>query len=118
VEVIMLSGPRAGEPIGIAGALTVGRDPRCGLVLHDATVSRRHATLIRGSPAALAIRDEGSLNGTWVNDVRLTASRALRAGDRVRIGSSELAVRGATGAAGQEAVTILTAETRDVAAVR
>jgi pSer/pThr/pTyr-binding forkhead associated (FHA) protein len=113
----MLSGPRAGEPIGVPGALTLGRDPRCGLVLHDLTVSRRHATLLRGTAGALVVRDDGSLNGTWVNDVRVTASRALRDGDRVRIGASELAVHDAPGVAGRRSVTFLTADPRCATAV-
>ena len=115
MEVSALSGPRAGEPIAIAGALTVGRDARCGLALPDRTVSRSHATLIRATGGALVIRDDGSLNGTWVNDTRLTASRSLRAGDRVRIGASELAVNDAP--AELQADAYPTAETRCATAV-
>jgi pSer/pThr/pTyr-binding forkhead associated (FHA) protein len=91
-----ISGPHTGRVVEVHGELTVGRDPTCVLRLDDPKVSRRHATL---APMAggLEIRDEGSLNGTWVNDGRISGARALAAGDRVRIGGSEFVVDDADG---------------------
>jgi pSer/pThr/pTyr-binding forkhead associated (FHA) protein len=86
-----ISGPHTGRIVEVQGELTVGRDPGCVLRLDDPKVSRRHATLAR-TAGGLEIRDDGSLNGTWVNDDRIAGSRALAAGDRVRIGGSEFIV--------------------------
>jgi putative methionine-R-sulfoxide reductase with GAF domain len=49
--------------------LEIGRDPRCGLVLEDARVSKRHARL-RWTGRGWAIDDLGSKNGTTVNGER------------------------------------------------
>jgi pSer/pThr/pTyr-binding forkhead associated (FHA) protein len=86
-----ISGPHTGRIVEVHGELSVGRDPGCLLRLDDPKVSRRHATLER-SVGGISIRDEGSLNGTWVNDDRIAGTRALALGDRVRIGGSEFIV--------------------------
>jgi pSer/pThr/pTyr-binding forkhead associated (FHA) protein len=57
-------------------------------------VSRRHATLAVDN-GTLTVRDEASLNGTWVNDRRIAGTAGLRVGDRLRIGGSEFIVTGA-----------------------
>jgi pSer/pThr/pTyr-binding forkhead associated (FHA) protein len=87
----VISGPHAGSVLRIDGALTVGRSHECALTLDDPKVSRRHATLSNDG-AGLALRDDKSLNGTWLNDRRIAAPSALAVGDRVRIGSSEFVV--------------------------
>jgi pSer/pThr/pTyr-binding forkhead associated (FHA) protein len=87
----VISGPHTGRIVEVHGELTVGRDPSCVLRLDDPKVSRRHATL-GPTASGIAIRDEGSLNGTWVNDLRIAGSRHLTVGDRVRIGGSEFIV--------------------------
>jgi pSer/pThr/pTyr-binding forkhead associated (FHA) protein len=91
-----ISGPHTGRIVEVHGELTVGRDPGCLLRLDDPKVSRRHATL-EPSRGGITITDEGSLNGTWVNDDRIADSRALAAGDRVRIGGSEFIVDDGSG---------------------
>jgi pSer/pThr/pTyr-binding forkhead associated (FHA) protein len=88
-----ISGPHAGRTITVHGQLTVGRAASCELRLDDPKVSRRHATLI-GENGGLAVRDDGSLNGTWLNDLRIAGTAALSVGDRVRIGGSEFVVTG------------------------
>jgi pSer/pThr/pTyr-binding forkhead associated (FHA) protein len=62
------------------------------LTLNDPKVSRRHATVTRSSAGRLDLRDDDSLNGTWLNGRRIDAVTALSVGDRVRIGSSEFIV--------------------------
>lgn len=65
-------------------AVTVGRDPDCAIYLDDVTVSRDHAEVER-SGNSVRIRDVGSLNGTYVNRVRVDAVD-LRNGDEIQIG--------------------------------
>jgi pSer/pThr/pTyr-binding forkhead associated (FHA) protein len=86
-----VSGPQAGRIVEVRHALTVGRGARCELHLDDPKVSRRHATVLRDG-GGLAVRDEGSLNGTWLNDERVTGQWQLSRGDRLRIGGSEFIV--------------------------
>ncbi len=48
-------------------------------------VSRRHARILVSAGLA-TLEDLGSKNGTFVNDIRLTAPVALHDGDELRIG--------------------------------
>jgi hypothetical protein len=67
-----------------AGAVLVGRDPGCAIVLADPTVSRRHAELeVDGD--VCRIRDLGSRNGTHAHGRAVTDAR-LRPGDAVTFG--------------------------------
>jgi pSer/pThr/pTyr-binding forkhead associated (FHA) protein len=82
----------------VSGQLTVGRASGCDLRLDDPKVSRQHATLEPLDGGVLLVYDHTSLNGTWVNDVRITCSAALRSGDRLRIGGSVFVVSDAENA--------------------
>lgn len=64
--------------------VTVGRSPKSKIFLDDVTVSRDHAELLRGG-SGFRIRDTGSLNGTYVNRVRVDAVD-LRNGDEIQVG--------------------------------
>lgn len=64
--------------------VTVGRSPKSDIFLDDVTVSREHAEVIRGERGFM-IRDADSLNGTYVNRVRVD-SVDLRNGDEIQIG--------------------------------
>ena len=64
--------------------VTVGRGPESNIFLDDVTVSRKHAEIERGEKG-YRIRDVGSLNGTYVNRVRVDAVD-LRNGDEIQIG--------------------------------
>ena len=74
------------------GILVIGRAPECELHLADRKVSRRHAVLRLGRDS-LIVQDDGSLNGTWVNDRRILDAVVARGGDRIRVGGSEFVVR-------------------------
>ena len=79
-----------GSTLEITAATTVGRDGDSGIRLaRDEFVSARHAR-IEPRADGIWIDDLGSTNGTFVNDARVKSARALRAGDVVRIGSTEL----------------------------
>lgn len=64
--------------------VAVGRDPENNIFLDDVTVSRKHAEVVR-SDRGYRIRDVGSLNGTYVNRVRVDAVD-LRNGDEIQVG--------------------------------
>jgi hypothetical protein len=74
--------------VDAAGA-TIGRSRGCEIVLADANVSRRHAE-IRPRGDGWTIADLGSTNGVVVNGVRVERAQALRAGDRIEIGTTVL----------------------------
>lgn len=88
------------ERVELSGLqLTLGRASENTICFPDDTmVSRRHAVLTAG-PEGWALRDAGSVNGTFVNGDRLTAPRVLKSGDRVTLGTSRLVFRGNAGPA-------------------
>jgi len=68
--------------------VTVGRNPESDIFLDDVTVSRQHAEIFKReqpNEKGFRIRDAGSLNGTYVNRVRVD-SVDLRNGDEIQIG--------------------------------
>ena len=65
----------------------IGRSQDATIRVPDAGISRQHATL-RREGRYFWVTDLGSANGTYVNDVPVTAARALRTGDRVQFGTS------------------------------
>jgi pSer/pThr/pTyr-binding forkhead associated (FHA) protein len=67
-----------------AGVLSVGRSPEADIFLDDVTVSRHHAELRHGAEG-WSVRDIGSLNGTYVNRVRVE-DQHLSGGDEIQIG--------------------------------
>ena len=70
--------------------ISVGREPGNTLVLSDPSVSRRHAQ-IEPNGNFFLIRDNGSTNGTFVNEM-LVRTHVLSHGDTVRVGKYLLRV--------------------------
>ncbi len=82
---IMQPGPGAGARFLLdADRTNAGRSEHADIFLDDVTVSRKHAQFLREGDHFL-VRDSGSLNGTYVNRVRID-SYQLRSGDEVQIG--------------------------------
>jgi len=89
---IVRSGPDMGfkfriKPTGVA---SVGRDIENEVVLDDPAASRRHAE-IEFKDGAYVLTDLGSINGTMVNDHRVTAQK-LADGDRIVVGQDEIVI--------------------------
>ncbi|HEY8164616.1 MAG TPA: FHA domain-containing protein [Gemmatimonadaceae bacterium] len=74
------------------GETYVGRDPRCGVWLDDASVSRKHARIIISSNG-VTLEDLGSKNGTAIGTKAISGAAELCDGDRIRIGSVRLTFR-------------------------
>ena len=80
-------GPGEGTEYGLnprSEVIIVGRAEECDVFLDDVTVSRRHAEFRHGAQG-WSVQDVGSLNGTYVNRVRVD-DQQLRGGDEVQIG--------------------------------
>ncbi len=74
------------------GKYLVGRSSSCNVMLDAPLVSRRHAAVEVGEERA-SIVDLGSLNGVFVNGVRVRGSRPLRDGDTISLGAETLEVK-------------------------
>jgi two-component system, cell cycle response regulator len=70
----------------------IGRASRADFIVDAALVSRLHCRLSSQSPHHVDVVDLESTNGTYVNDRRI-AQGTLQAGDTLRVGRVELAVR-------------------------
>ena len=67
----------------------VGRGAESQIVLEGDSVSRRHAHLERRAGAWYVV-DDGSTNGTYVNEEQIPREQLLNNGDRIKIGPSIL----------------------------
>lgn len=90
-RVYVLSGPGLGRSADLGDGAVLGRGEDCDLVLPEASVSRRHARLVR-EPGGWALVDLGSRNGIGTAAGRLRRV-ALEDGAEVRLGKVELRVR-------------------------
>jgi ABC transport system ATP-binding/permease protein len=70
------------------GSSTIGRANDNDIVIQDVLASRHHAFLV-DSPLGTEIRDAHSINGTFVNGVRV-GSAVLNEGDVITIGNIDL----------------------------
>ncbi len=91
--VLRIAFPTGNVEIPACTSLLLGRDPAQSLVAaafaHFDNVSRRHATVTVDDSGRATIRDEGSTNGTFVNDDRAIPGTEVRLvdGDRLRFGA-------------------------------
>ncbi|MEM1416291.1 MAG: sigma 54-interacting transcriptional regulator [Myxococcota bacterium] len=100
VSVVVASGEDAGAQVLLDGShpgrVLVGTSAACTLRLHDPSVSRRHVALeLEGG--TLRLRDLGSTNGTFVNDVRIVEA-SVEPPATLRLGQSELRISAEVGA--------------------
>jgi ABC-type multidrug transport system ATPase subunit len=85
---------RGGGAPPAAGATTIGRATDNDIVIPDVLASRHHATLVP-TPSGTEIRDERSINGTFVNGNRVDRA-LLGEGDVVTIGNVDMVFKGGT----------------------
>lgn len=92
IELRVVTGPDAGLEISLGlPVLRIGTAPDNDVVLTDRAISRRHAE-IRMTPTGLLLRDLGSTNGIFINDVRI-AEAYIPADADCRLGYSRLLIR-------------------------
>ena len=69
--------------------ITIGRDNSCDIVLHDESVSRRHAAVSRTEAGYFELKDLGSRNGTLVDGLPVK-EMLITAGDKFTVGKVRL----------------------------
>ncbi|MEZ4755057.1 MAG: FHA domain-containing protein [Bdellovibrionota bacterium] len=65
--------------------VSIGRELSNEITIHDSSVSRVHASL-KASATGLLLADHASLNGTYVNGVKMTTMRMIAAQDLINLG--------------------------------
>jgi len=85
-KLLIVSGPQSGWTIELKNNLSIGRGKSADVRIMDNTLSRRHA-MLEVIDGIWQIRDLGSSNGTYVNDVKVRDVTPLQNGDAVRLGS-------------------------------
>ncbi|PZW25428.1 type III secretion system (T3SS) inner membrane Yop/YscD-like protein [Thermosporothrix hazakensis] len=73
-------------------SLSIGRSRESDIFLEDLAVSRLHASLVNLGNGNYALKDEGSANGTKVNDqlVNKYQTYQLKEGDEIQLGQTVL----------------------------
>ena len=91
-ELKVVAGPDRGHKVALpTDSLIIGSGPTCGLVLHDSTVSARHAEIAVTREGYL-VRDLGSTNGLMLGAHRIM-SALLADGMRLHLGQSVLSIK-------------------------
>lgn len=84
-KLTVVSGPNRGSTFPVQeGETTIGRQAGNSIVLPSGKISKRHCVLVLNG-GQIALRDEGSSNGTFVNGT-LTKNKIIKSGDRISIG--------------------------------
>jgi pSer/pThr/pTyr-binding forkhead associated (FHA) protein len=82
----------------LGSVISIGRDPASDVALADPAVSGIHAQLAEHE-GELYVRDLGSRNGTYVNALLVSTPHALRDGDVIHVGETDLMFHAPAGAA-------------------
>lgn len=94
----------------------IGRGEEASVCIDDESISRSHCQLLLGPDECLVVRDQGSMNGTYVNGDRIKQTHSLVPGDALQIGSVTLMVEFASdtdpGAAPKKKPIVSTATTQ------
>lgn len=94
-RLVAIGGGKPREFLLADGEIWIGTAPQNDLVLKDATVSRRHATLVRQGDV-YELTDLGTNNGTFVNGQRIIGSVVVGLGDELRFGTTRYSLRDGT----------------------
>jgi two-component system cell cycle response regulator len=83
---VVIAGAELGKRVELQDAeVKIGRSEQSGLCINSDLVSRHHATVLNTEQGHF-LRDEGSTNGTFLNDRRVAELERLSDGDQIRIG--------------------------------
>lgn len=91
LKIVVLSGPDEGKEAPLGSTCEIGTDSRCGFVLTDSSVSRKHAriSIERG---IVVVRDLKSRNGTFIGETQIREG-TIALGNVLRVGRTHLAIQ-------------------------
>lgn len=95
VSLVVASGVHQGKVIPVATPqFLIGRDPQCQLRPASQSISKQHCVLVIRNQS-LYLKDFGSTNGTFVNEIQIEPNieLAIKSGDRVRVGPLDFTVQ-------------------------
>lgn len=86
---VQIHGPDLGKKyiIDAEDGLSMGRDEGNSVIVDLDNVSRRHA-MVSNRDGKYFVKDLGSTNGTYLNDVEIHDEQPLRTGDLVKVGGA------------------------------
>jgi pSer/pThr/pTyr-binding forkhead associated (FHA) protein len=86
-RIIVMGGPNNGKQIELTEGkkIVIGRGKDCDIMIEHPTISRKHAEITYSWNGAF-VKDLGSANGVYCNDVRIEDTHKLRDRDEVRLG--------------------------------
>jgi pSer/pThr/pTyr-binding forkhead associated (FHA) protein len=92
VRILILSEQMRGTSFALTGnQYSIGRAESCDICISDPTISGHHCTLLKLEDERYAVRDEGSTNGTKVNEAKVTDQIVpLTNGDILQVGAVEI----------------------------
>jgi two-component system cell cycle response regulator len=86
--VVQIYGPDLGKKLTLEKAETcIGREEGCEIRVELTNVSRRHCSLLLRD-GEVFLRDEGSTNGTFLNNVEIKGETRVSSGDFIKAGSA------------------------------
>jgi putative serine protease PepD len=120
---VVQSGPSAGTVAELQphSSILIGRGEDCGLVINDALASHHHVRVTRHDATdttELTIEDQGSANGTLINDTPLIARTPTKAriGDLLQVGDSHIVMSESKTPAPRRAETVIRSVPADLRA--
>jgi len=82
---VVINGTDLGRRYALAQAsVLIGRSSKVDIQIDEDSISRNHALLINDGEKVI-VRDLGSTNGTYVNDIQIS-EHSLKDGDQIRVG--------------------------------
>src|SRR5438132_10012847 len=85
---VQIYGPMLGKKFVLEKDETsIGRGDTCEIVLELDNVSRNHCSVLLRE-GGVFLRDNGSTNGTYLNNVEVRGETPLRSGDLIKVGSA------------------------------
>jgi two-component system cell cycle response regulator len=86
---VEIYGPMLGRKFTLAALeTTIGRGETCDIMLENLdNVSRNHCSLLL-KPDGVFLKDNGSTNGTYLNNVEVKGETPLRSGDLIKVGGA------------------------------
>lgn len=106
LSLVVSAGANQGKVINVPGTqFIIGRDEGCHLRPASPAVSKRHcAVFIRNG--GVFVRDLGSTNGTLVNDEVVVGDRAVKDGDRLKVGPLDFVLQVVGGGPGSDSTPL------------